>query len=430
MNRREFLKSTLAATVCLSTCCGCYGKEKPDGKNMTNKVQGSQNEEQVTRRKYKNTNLTLPLLGFGMMRLPRIDESKQDVDYALAEKMIADAMKAGCNYFDTAYMYHNGLSEKCVGDLLSKYPRDSYYLADKMPAWMANSAEDIKKIFAHQLERTKAGYFDFYLIHCVEQSILDLIDNFKVYEFLSQMKKEGKIRQLGFSFHDTPEVLEKFLDKHEWDFVQIQLNYLDWDLYRSREQYEMITKRNIPVIVMEPLRGGALSVLNPASATILKNANPNDSITSWALRFVASLPNVVCVLSGMSHPDHMIDNLSTFSPFKPLTDDERKTLQTALEIYRKNLAVPCTGCRYCLPCPMGIEIPRIFGLYNQYRSNLATGGWLFTNNYGTLPENARADACIACGKCAKHCPQHIQIPDMMKKIHNEVQELLKVVDDE
>lgn len=232
------------------------------------------------------------------------------------------------------------------------------------------------------------------------------------------MKKEGKIRRLGFSFHDSPEVLRKIVDAREWDFAQIQLNYLDWELYRSREQYEILTGAGIPVIVMEPLRGGALAALSPDASDILRKADPHSSNAAWAFRYVASLPNVLCVLSGMTLPEHVEDNIRTFSPLKPLTESERKTLDQALAAYRKRLAMPCTACRYCMPCPAGVEIPKIFGLYNQYK--ISGNKWLFTNNYNVLPEDAKIASCVNCGKCTKHCPQKIQIPAELRKIAKEL----------
>ena len=257
------------------------------------------------------------------------------------------------------------------------------------------------------------------MLHSLDSVNWELAQKFQAYEFLTRMKKEGKIRRLGFSFHDTPELLQKIVNAREWDFAQIQLNYLDWELYRSREQYEILTRAGIPVIVMEPLRGGALATLSPDASAILKKADPDSSNAAWALRYVASLPNVLCVLSGRSLPEHMEDNLRTFSPLKPLTEVERKTLAQALLAYRKHLAVPCTACRYCMPCPVGVEISKIFGLYNQYK--ISGNKWLFSNNYKAIAEDARASACVNCGRCVKHCPQKINIPRELAKISAEFQ---------
>lgn len=415
MNRRDFLKSALTVAA-LAPVTRITAKEGADGNKSSDVITG----EQVTRRRYKNTELTLPLLGFGCMRLPRISPESTKVDIATAKKMVAQAMAAGCNYFDTAYMYHDGDSERALGTILQDYPRDSYYLTDKMPVWFAKNEKDVERIFKEQLERCKVEYFDFYLVHALDAERWEQAKKVKALDFLKKMKAEGKIRKLGFSFHDTPEMLQTIVDAYDgWDVAQIQLNYLDWELYRSREQYEILTKAGIPVFIMEPLRGGALASLTPDAVKILKTAAPQDSTASWALRYVASLPNVLCVLSGMSLPEQMEDNIKTFTPFRALTDNERKTLNDALVAYRKCLAVPCTGCRYCMPCPVGVEIPRIFGIYNQYK---ASGNkWLFNNNYNAIDEDSRASACVNCRRCMQHCPQKITIPEELKKIAKEAE---------
>ena len=416
MNRRDFLKSTL--TVAALAPLAKLSAEDASASTPSRTPSPDLNRPgEVTRRRFRNTDLTLPLLGFGMMRLPQKDGA---IDRATAEAMIAEAMKAGCNYFDTAYMYHGGASEKFAGEALQKYPRSSYMLASKMPVWMVRGGRaGVERIFQEQLKRCQTDYFDFYLLHSLSASSWATAKQLGAPEFLKKMKAEGKIRHLGFSFHDTPEALQKIVNEgKDWEFAQIQLNYLDWELYRSREQYEILTGAGIPVIVMEPLRGGALAGLSPDAARILKNAEPDMSIASWAFRYIASLPNVLCILSGMSLPEHVVDNIRTFSPVKPLSETERKTLNAALLAYRKHLAVPCTACAYCMPCPAGVEIPRIFGLYNQYK--ISGNKWLLRNNYNAIPEDSRADACVNCGKCMKHCPQKIQIPAELKKIAAEI----------
>ena len=408
MNRREFLKAALTVAA-LSPFSKLYAKETPDGNKTSDVIKG----EAVTRRNYKNTGLTVPLLGFGLMRLPRVSPNSQDIDYKTAEKMVARAMEAGLNYFDTAYMYHGGKSQVFVGDVLSKYPRDSFYLANKMPPNAATTIENVEKIFNEQLEVCKTPYFDFYLIHALNDNLWEKHKSIGTYEFLKKMQKEGKIRKLGFSFHDSPEALQKIVNDREWEFAQIQLNYLDWELYKSKEQYEILEKAGIPTIVMEPLRGGALSTLNPAATEILKNANPNASVSSWALRYVGSLSNVLVILSGMTLPEHLEDNIKTFTPFVPLSDKERETLNLALAAYRKNLAIPCTGCRYCMPCPFGVDIPTLFGNYNQYK--IGVNKYQFIKMYSQLGK-ANADACVACGACKSKCPQKLDIPELLKKV--------------
>ena len=413
MNRREFLKSALTVAA-LAPVTRLAAKAGADGDKSSDSARG----KQVTRRRYKNTAQTVPLLGFGMMRLPRIAPEKPDIDYATAEKQIARAMEAGVNYFDTAYFYHNGLSEKCAGDLLSKYPRDSYYLASKMPVRALKKEADVERIWLEQLAKCKTDYFDFYLVHNLNKDRWKTTVDFHVYEFLKQKQKEGKIRRLGFSFHDEPEMLETIAKAHPWDFAQIQLNYLDWTLYRSREQYEILTKLGIPVVVMEPLRGGALATLNADGSAILKKADPNVSAASWAFRYAASLPNVLCVLSGMTLTEHLEDNIRTFTDFKPLNDAERRTIEEALAAYRKSGAIPCTECRYCTPCPAGVNIPRVFGLYNQAKTSGNRGHFRLV--YDKMSEDEKAAACVNCGVCLKKCPQHIKIPAELKKIDAEM----------
>ena len=411
MDRRQFIKD-LVALAALAPVTRLAAKAGADGDKSSDIPEGLQ----VTRRPFRNTAQTVPLLGFGCMRLPTLTGGKIDVE--TVRKMVERAMKAGCNYFDTAYMYHGGQSERCMGEVLKAYPRDSFYLTDKMPVWSAKDAAGVERIFKEQLERCQTEYFDFYLIHSLNKSNWDLAQKCKAYEFLSQMKKEGKIRRLGFSFHDTPEVLKTIIQSHEWDFCQIQLNYLDWDLYRSREQYEVATEAGVPLVIMEPLRGGALASLSPDATEILKKAAPDASTASWAFRFVGSLPNVMCILSGMTRPEHLEDNIKTFSPLKPLSDEERKVLDEALVAYRKKLAVPCTACRYCMPCPFGVQIPRIFGIYNQYK--VSGNRWQFNSHYNSLPKSGRADACVGCRRCVQRGPQKIQIPEMLAKIAEEV----------
>ena len=409
MNRRDFLKGTLTAAL-LAPVAKLAAKAGPDGNKTSDLAKGAQ----VTRRRYRNTSLTLPMLGFGMMRLPTLGPGDPRIDYATAEKQIARALEAGVNYFDTAYFYHGGLSEKCVGDLLTKFPRDSYYLADKMPVRALRKEADVERIWNEQLKKCKADYFDFYLVHNLNKARWNVAVRFHVYEFLKQKQKEGKIRKLGFSFHDKPEVLETIAKAHPWDFAQIQVNYLDWTFYRSKEQYEILQKYNIPAIVMEPLKGGALARLNPEAAAVLKQADPNASVASWAFRYVGSLPNVICILSGMTLTEHLEDNIKTFTDFKPLSKEEYAVIEKALAVFRKKNTIPCTDCRYCMPCPVGVNIPRNFNIYNNFR---ITGvPHRFNMEYGSLPEDQRASECVSCGACLKKCPQKINIPAEMKKI--------------
>ena len=404
MKRRDFLKGLLTAAALAPVSRLAAAGKKSDSTG------------EVRRKNYKDSSLSLPMLGFGMMRLPR-KKNSSEIDYEKTAAMFDRAMKAGINYFDTAYFYLGGRSESCAGDLLSKYPRESYFLTSKMPVGHLKTAADLERIFNEQLKKCKTGYFDFYMLHALNASSWKKSKRLKVYEFLAKKKAEGKIRKLGFSFHDTPAVLEEIASAYPWDFAQIQLNYLDWTLYQSKEQYEILTKKGIPVIVMEPLRGGALANLNPAANRILSNAAPGKSAASWAFRYVGSLPNVLITLSGMTCMEHLEDNISTFKDFVPLSANDRKVLDAALVAYRKGLAVPCTDCRYCMPCPVDVAIPRIFALYNQMKLSGHKGA--FNRAYRAIDEDSRASACVACGKCVKACPQKINIPEQLKKIDQE-----------
>ncbi len=369
---------------------------------------------QVTRRPYKKTSMTLPLLGFGMMRLPQKDGR---IDRRTAEAMAARAMEAGVNYFDTAYMYHGGESEQFIGDVLSGYPRESYYLTSKMPIHDLRTESDNERIFREQLARTKAGYFDFYFMHWLNDVHWEIAKRCRTWEFMKKMQAEGRIRKLGFSFHGEPETLRMIAEAHPWDLAQIQLNYLDWELCRSGEQYEVLTKLGIPVSIMEPLKGGALVRLNDGAKAIFRKADPDAGFASWGLRFAASLPNVQIVLSGMSDPAQMEDNLRTFSPMKPLSEAERETVASALAAYRKSSPVPCTGCRYCSPCPHGVDIPRNLAVHNQVKDQGTT--FFAALVYNAMAPEQRASHCVHCGLCAKKCPQKIDIPNHMKAISAE-----------
>ncbi len=368
----------------------------------------------MEKRNYKNTDLKVSLLGMGCMRLPRISPDKDDIDYDKAQEIIDYAYANGVNYFDTAYGYHSGKSELFVGHALKKYPRESFFLASKMPIWCAKEPADVEKIFYEQLEKCQTEYFDFYLFHSQNANNFKKCKEFGVYEFLSKMKAEGKIRHLGFSFHDKPEVLREICDTYTWDFAQIQLNYLDWEMQDAKQQYEILTEHGIPVIVMEPVRGGALASLCDESNEIFKAARPDKSVASWAIRYAATLPNVLTVLSGMSNMEQVVDNVGTMTNFEPLTEADYATIEKAVAVFREKNTVPCTGCRYCMDCPFGVDIPRMFALYNEYAIHKSERR--YWEEYHNRPESERADKCKACGACMKQCPQHIQIPDKMKMI--------------
>lgn len=356
----------------------------------------------------------ISLLGFGCMRLPRLYEDRQDIDEAAAMKMFDYAFENGVNYFDTAYPYHDGMSETFVGKALKRYPRESFRLASKMPPWEVTCDEDVPRIFEEQLKKCQVEYFDFYLLHNMGEENYQIMTKHHAYEYLTKMKEQGKIRHLGFSFHDKPEVMERIVADHPWDFAQIQLNYLDWELQDAKRQYEILTSNGIPVIVMEPVRGGTLAKLSDRAAGLLKAENPEASLASWAVRYAASLPGVMTVLSGMSEFSQVEDNIRTMSDFQPLTDRERSVLEEALTAFKASGTIPCTGCRYCMDCPAGVDIPKVFGIYNQYRMDQNPVSFL--TSYGYLGNERQAHQCVSCKKCMEHCPQRIEIPERMKEV--------------
>lgn len=362
-------------------------------------------------RKLGKINENISLLGYGCMRLPKIQEDKPDIDKEKAQRLIDYAYAHGVNYFDTALPYHNGLSELFIGEALKKYPRESFNLATKMPPWKLKTTEDADQLFEEQLRKCQVSYFDFYLIHSLGTENFKRTEELDIHDVLRRKKAEGKIRYLGFSFHDTPKLLDTIVHAHEWDFAQIQLNYLDWELQDARGQYEILTANDIPVIVMEPVRGGALATLCERSKTVLAQAEPTASPASWAIRYAASLPNVLTVLSGMTEMSQVRDNVGTMTDFKPLDEAERNVLRQALEMYKESRTIPCTGCRYCMPCPAGVDIPRIFAAYNQYCVSKNKGAFLTA--YREMGDAKQAHHCISCKKCMEQCPQSIEIPRML-----------------
>lgn len=384
----------------------------------------------VARRAYKGEADKVSLLGFGAMRFPTIEGDM--IEEVSSEKMLDYAYQHGVNYFDTAYIYHRGASEGFLGGVLKKYPRESFYLADKMPTWEIQSLDKAKEVFKIQLERCDVEYFDYYLLHSLgnEEEYNMVYKSLGVLDYLKEEKAAGRIRNLGFSFHGDNALFDKLLDEYDWDFVQIQLNYYDWDEADAKYLYNRLEERGIPCIVMEPIRGGMLAKLNPDAEAVLKGANPDKSVASWALRYVASLPGVLTVLSGMTAMEHVVDNVETLSTsFKPLDENERAALAKALDIFLKTKPIRCTGCRYCMPCKRGVDIPRIFKTYNSCvnGSNIPERGSqtpeeferrkkIFLERYELIAEDERADACVHCRKCEKMCPQRLPISEEMKRI--------------
>ena len=361
---------------------------------------------------------TMPKLGFGLMRLPEKDGT---IDIEHLSRMVDAYMQSGMNYFDTAYVYHGGNSEKAIREaLVERYPRDQFMLATKLPAWCMKTPEDRDRIFDEQCERCGVDYFDFYLLHSIEDG-----GNGETYERLDcfnwalRKKAEGKIRHFGFSFHGSPAYLIQVLDKHpEVEFVQIQLNYADWKnpVVRSGELYEILHGRNIPMIIMEPVKGGTLASLTPELEAMYKEIRPEASVASWALRFVGSLPGVMTILSGMSTWEQMEDNISTFRNFEPLSAEEKETVEKVKTIMLNVPQIGCTSCRYCTPgCPMNISIPDVFRALNTmtlygdvFRPKAFYGGVIGLGH-------GRASECIGCGQCEGVCPQHLPIISLLKE---------------
>lgn len=365
----------------------------------------------MNKRQFKKTGKQVSILGMGGMRFPTLKNGKIDIDNA--EPIIDYAYSHGVNYYDTAYMYHGGKSEEFIGKALSKYPRESYFLADKMPIWMTETPDDVIKVFNNQLERCGVDYFDFYLCHALNKDDFEKFKEYGAIDFLFEKKKEGRIKNIGFSFHDTPEVLDEILNSYPWDLCQLQLNFFDWEYQRAEEQYEVCKKHGVQVVVMEPVRGGALADLGDKANAFLKAVNPDKSIASWAIRFAMEKENVLTVLSGMSNLEQVKDNAQTASGQLEFSNTEREALGRALVEYKKSKLIPCTACKYCDGCPVGIDIPHIFKIYNtDAYSNSKTE---FKKEYEKI-EN-KADKCIKCGKCARVCPQSIDIPAELEKIN-------------
>ncbi len=368
----------------------------------------------IAKRNYKNTDEQISLLGFGCMRLPKIDPEKSDIDKTKAQEMIDYAYAHGVNYYDTAYPYHEGKSELFVGEALKKYPRESFHLASKMPVWLVEKPEDTLKYFENQLKKCQVEYFDFYLCHALNLDRLEIIQKNHIFETLQKEKEAGRIKHLGFSFHGSVEALDKIAHAYPWDFAQIQLNYYDWDMQNAQQEYKILEDLGMPVVIMEPVRGGALNTLCPEALEMLKKADPKASPASWAIRFAASLPGVLTVLSGMTAMEHVTDNVATVDEFKPLTEEERELLFKVADVYKKSKTVPCTGCRYCMDCPAGVDIPAVFKIYNQYCTTENKAA--FVADYDALGESKQAHNCVACRQCCSQCPQSIDIPARMEDV--------------
>ena len=360
--------------------------------------------------------IRLSSLGFGMMRLPGGCDNPQ-IDEAQTAEMIDYAIRNGVNYFDTAWGYHQGNSERVAGKLLSEYPRESYYLASKFPGYDVSNFGHVEEIFEEQLKKCRTDFFDFYLLHNIYEKNIDAYLDDATYHtvsYLLEQKTKGRIRHLGFSAHGEYEVMERFLAAYgdKMEFCQIQLNYLDWHFQKADKKVELLNRHNIPIWVMEPLRGGRLATLPEDAASKLKALRPEETVTGWAFRFLQSVPGVTMVLSGMSDLPQMKENIATFSEDKPLSKEELDALVGIADDMVRGGILPCTACRYCTSyCPQGLDIPRLLALYNEH--TFTGGGFLAPMAVEALPEDKRPSACVACRSCEAVCPQQIKISEAM-----------------
>lgn len=355
--------------------------------------------------------ITSSLLGFGCMRFPLNEDGS--IDEVASQNMIDKAMENGVTYIDTAFPYHGGASEPFVGKALKKYKREDFLLATKLPIWKIDSREHARQIFEDQLKRLDVDYVDFYLLHALDQEKWNTILKFDLLSLVDEFKAEGKIKCLGFSFHDEFPVFETIVNYRPWDFCQLQLNYMDMDIQAGLKGLQMAEALDIPVIVMEPIKGGSLATLPEDVTKILKDYNSKSTLSSWALRYVATLPNVKVILSGMSTMEHVEDNLATFMNYSDLDEVELKLLDKVVSILKSRTQNGCTGCAYCIPCPVNVNIPGCFKYWNS--------GHVYGNHEGFKKKlvamgDSGAGECIKCGKCERMCPQQIKIREDLDKI--------------
>lgn len=356
----------------------------------------------------------LSLFAMGTMRLPVIDGDDARIDEDAARAMFDYALEHGVNYFDTAWGYHGGTSELVTGRALARHPRESFNIASKFPGYDLNNMGKVEEIFAKQLEKCQVEYFDFYLVHNVCESNIDAYlddERYGTVSYLKKMRDEGRIRHLGFSCHGQMDVLERFLEAYgaDMEFCQLQLNYLDWTFQDAKEKMELAGRYDLPIWVMEPLRGGQLARLTDEQFAPLKAMRPDETQVGWALRFLQSLPEVTTVLSGSSSLEQIAENIALFEEERPLSAEETEALLGVADDMVRSNVLPCTACRYCTShCPVGLDIPMLLALYNEHK--FTNGGFIAPMMLGTLPEDERPAACIGCGTCSSVCPQQIDIP--------------------
>ncbi len=358
----------------------------------------------------------LSSLGMGCMRLPVCGDDFKTVDVARVREMVDYAIKKGVNYFDTAWGYHDGNSESVMGEVLSAYPRESYYLATKFPGYDVSNMSKVEEIFEAQLKKCRVEYFDFYMFHNVCELNIDgyLDSRYGIYEYLLKQKKNGRIRHLGFSTHGTLDTMKRFLDAYgkDMEFCQIQLNWLDWKMQNAKAKVEMLNELNIPIWVMEPIRGGKLAAIEPEYEATLQNARKNVSVVEWSFRFIQSVPTAIVTLSGMSNLEQLKQNIEIFEEEKLLTSEETDILLSVARSMTAKNTLPCTACRYCTThCPQGLDIPTLIELYNEHV--YTGGGFLAPMAINAMKDNKKPSACLSCRACEAVCPQNIKISEMM-----------------
>ena len=444
MDRRDFLKTAGVGALAVGTASltGCSTSSRKGGVATGN--------AEMQMRTDPKTGDRISLLGYGCMRWPmkKGDDGKDHIDQDAVNEMVDYAYRNGVNYYATSPAYLQGQSEEAAGIALSRYPRDSYYIATKLSNFNDSSREAGLKMYYDSMKQLRTDYFDYYLLHAIGTSGFEGFEeryvNNGLLDFLLKEREVGRIRNLGFSFHGRRDVFDKFLelhDKYHWDFVQIEMNYVDWKHAKVPRNvnadylYAELVKRNIPATIMEPLLGGRLAKLPDAVTVRLKEREPEKSVASWAFRFCGSYPGVLTVLSGMSSMDPLIENVETFSHFKPLTEEEIAFLQEMADLMENYPTVPCTGCTYCMPCPYGIDIPTIFRHYNDAvnsgdiaqsceQEHFQRLKRRYLVSYDRAVETVRqADHCVGCGQCKPHCPQSIDIPHELRRIDRYIENL-------
>lgn len=373
----------------------------------------------MIKRKWYDKEIKSSLLGFGCMRFKTNDGI---VDEKLAEELIDKAYNSGINYFDTAIVYLEGQSEPVLGKALKKYERNTFYIATKFSIWDFNDINEVENMIDKQLNNLQTDYIDFYLLHAMNKDRLEKLKKHNVLNLLEKWKEDGKIRNIGFSFHDNYDTFHEILDVYNWDFCQIQFNYMDKDIQQGLKGYHELVERKIPIIVMEPLKGGRLAGFNPSVEKKLKDYN-NDTMAKWAFRWVASHDGVMTLLSGMNEISQLEENIEIFSTMKEMTNEEFKLIDEVSDDLNKLQVVGCTNCKYCMPCPYGVNIPQNFAIINEYNmyKNKGNAKWSYSN---LLKNNKDASKCLKCKKCLPKCPQAIQIPTELVNVRKVLEELI------